>query len=375
MESTSFSKFIKKDTNIFGPPNGSIYLEDRLVAKVNNDVISIVDENICPLRFFRNKSFSSWCKTRVIDTQRTNSRLLLKALNIKTNQDVDIVRHIYCSCVTDRYWFKEKDSSITFKESRAYQDRLADLSLFGKYTEWDGTLTPEISLIGSFEKCWRKVNDSWFLFKRGSLESNFSEMFASRLGKLLGLNIVDYKLLDDVVSCPDFTNNGLLTFEPMESLVGLDSNFESTIEILRDLQRTNLVTDNCDNLVNSYLDICFLDYIIFNQDRHTFNYGLLRDLNTGKVCGLAPNYDNNLSLISLEKFESRVVPNNWYNTLIPQLVKYRYSIPYIDENMLDFVLEEFKDLGIDLEYVKCFVLNNYLKLNKLIDEYRLNVED
>ncbi len=44
----------------------------------------------------------------------------------------------------------------------------------------------------------------------------------------------------------------------------------------------------------------FLDTICAKLDRHTFNFGILRNNNTGDVIGLAPNFDNNMALISRE---------------------------------------------------------------------------
>lgn len=38
--------------------------------------------------------------------------------------------------------------------------------------------------------------------------------------------------------------------------------------------------------------------ICYNMDRHTNNYGLLRNAETGKILSLAPNFDNNIALIS-----------------------------------------------------------------------------
>ena len=42
----------------------------------------------------------------------------------------------------------------------------------------------------------------------------------------------------------------------------------------------------------------FLDTIVANPDRHTNNFGLLRDTNTGMLMSLAPNFDNNMALIA-----------------------------------------------------------------------------
>lgn len=40
------------------------------------------------------------------------------------------------------------------------------------------------------------------------------------------------------------------------------------------------------------------DTLCFNMDRHTKNYGVLHDVQTGKVSDLAPNFDNNIVLFS-----------------------------------------------------------------------------
>ena len=52
------------------------------------------------------------------------------------------------------------------------------------------------------------------------------------------------------------------------------------------------------SLGREYLDILFMDALCFNMDRHTKNYGILRDRDTGKVLRMAPNFDNNIALIS-----------------------------------------------------------------------------
>ncbi len=41
-----------------------------------------------------------------------------------------------------------------------------------------------------------------------------------------------------------------------------------------------------------------MDALVFNVDRHTQNYGLLRSRETGEILSMAPNFDNNMALIS-----------------------------------------------------------------------------
>lgn len=46
------------------------------------------------------------------------------------------------------------------------------------------------------------------------------------------------------------------------------------------------------------MKMVWLDTLCFNMDRHTKNFGLLRDRNSGQILNMAPNYDNNIALVS-----------------------------------------------------------------------------
>lgn len=42
----------------------------------------------------------------------------------------------------------------------------------------------------------------------------------------------------------------------------------------------------------------YLETVTQNPDRHKNNFGLLRDVESGKLISLAPNFDNNTALIA-----------------------------------------------------------------------------
>ena len=52
------------------------------------------------------------------------------------------------------------------------------------------------------------------------------------------------------------------------------------------------------SLADQYVELLMMDAFCLNADRHTNNYGVLRDPDSGKVLRLAPNFDNNIALIS-----------------------------------------------------------------------------
>lgn len=47
-----------------------------------------------------------------------------------------------------------------------------------------------------------------------------------------------------------------------------------------------------------FVNIAVLDYVLLNIDRYTDNYGFYFENSTGKIVGLLPMYDHNLSLIA-----------------------------------------------------------------------------
>lgn len=52
------------------------------------------------------------------------------------------------------------------------------------------------------------------------------------------------------------------------------------------------------DVAKQYLLLLWMDTVCYNMDRHTENFGVLRDVNSGEILSLAPNYDNNIALIS-----------------------------------------------------------------------------
>ena len=53
----------------------------------------------------------------------------------------------------------------------------------------------------------------------------------------------------------------------------------------------------CPKAIPDYVKMIFLDTIVTNPDRHTANFGLLRNTKTGELTGFAPVFDHNMALI------------------------------------------------------------------------------
>lgn len=85
----------------------------------------------------------------------------------------------------------------------------------------------------------------------------------------------------------------------------------------------------------------FMDTICANPDRHTNNFGLLRDTKTGELIRFAPNYDNNMALISRgypSKPSAKDMLISLFNELIEECPEYKSYIPEITEEMVRNVI-------------------------------------
>lgn len=120
-------------------------------------------------------------------------------------------------------------------------------------------------------------------------------------------------------------------------------------------------------LERQYLDILFMDAPCLNPDRHTRNYGLLRDPDMGEILAMAPNFDNNLALISRGYTKDGTVPTNpmtgWFHDLLKsQNTSYEYPELPSDKALQAIIADAARDLDIKQDYVLRMVQANYVAL-------------
>ena len=164
-----------------------------------------------------------------------------------------------------------------------------DYSSFNSAAKRKDTKTPELTNTGSFEKCWKLKDGKWWIYKSANQKEQFSELFVYELGKSLGMNMAHYEKGDKCVKSLDFTDSAKVIFEPALSFMGDEEDYIKVIEELKEI---------CPKAITDYIKMIFLDTITANPDRHTGNFGLIRDVESGELLGLAPNFDNNMALIA-----------------------------------------------------------------------------
>jgi len=114
--------------------------------------------------------------------------------------------------------------------------------------------------------------------------------------------------------------------------MGDNEDYADVLEALRDI---------CPAAIPDYIKMIFLDTVCANPDRHTNNFGLLRDTVSGELLGLAPNFDNNMALIS-RGYPSKPRANDalirLFNEVLEECPEYREYLPEITEKTVREVI-------------------------------------
>lgn len=346
---------------------GTLMSEDRVIAHIKNGVITDADDILLPLYLKRTKNIEGWLASRAIDSHRTNSRLLKRVLRLHTTDDVQTALAVNAATVTDRYWFRPEGSAAVYKDIRFKENYFSELALRGDPDSFSNrpSRTPELTNTGSFEKCWKLINGEWWMYKSGNEKEYFSELFICRLGEKLGLPMAHYELDGEYIRSKDFTNGAEVNFEPMRSLADDDEDYENCFNILNGISP---------DIAGQYLLLLWMDTVCYNMDRHTENFGLLRDVKTGKILSLAPNYDNNIALIA-KGYPTDV--RREHDGLIGFLKTFIQSseeahemyrqmkLPEITERMVDECMDEIP-IKADREYIRSFILGGQEKVREII---------
>ena len=336
---------------------------DVVVAKWINNQLKIIEPNLIPLQLKRSSDVNKWLETRAIDCHRANSRLLKKALRLTEKDDLSTVISVNGVTITDSYWVKTPESKLTYADIRFDNDYFSNLALTGNYDSFNRVAnskhsrTPELTNIGSFEKCWKLKNGEWWMHKKANHEEMFSELFVYNLGLSLGFNMAEYERSKGYIQTKDFTENAKVNFEPAFSFIGDNEDYIDNVEKLKEL---------CPQCVGDYVKMLFLDTICGNPDRHTFNYGILRDAKTGKIISLAPNFDNNMALISRGYPKNIKRTNDLLIKLFNELLEYDKSlkqyVPVLKEDTIKKVLNTL-NMRVKSKQIIEFVMNGYRKIN------------
>ena len=248
----------------------------------------------------------SWIKSRTIPKNREFVHKVLMELGLSLDDLEGIVSISKSLSLNDCYWIVEKGFEGTFADYNLYDnDFNKTLSLLA-YTGYasvkqEGFLSsPEFTTNGMLAKAWRRNpqgRKGIFLYKGGSHgcancgKEPYSEFYASQIAQTMELDATIYTLgkwKGKLNSICELFSSKELAFVPIYHLVK-EGGWEAVLAYYKALGEVYYET---------LVEMLIFDVIILNTDRHFGNFGLLVDNSTNEIVGVAPVFDNGLSLFA-----------------------------------------------------------------------------
>lgn len=244
-----------------------------------------------------------WLATRTIPENRRFVEEILKTYSLNIDDKKGIIDVCLGLSLNDSYWVVPKDFEGTFKRYNLYENPLDELLEFVAYTghvytnnNKKFTTSPEFTTGGMLRKAWhRDENGVLCLYKAGTEgfantgKEPYSEYMAYQIATKMGLNCVKYDLVNYkgflTTKCEIFTNIDT-SYIPIGRIV-TSGGIEACIDYYDSLGQ---------EFSNEIRSMLVFDALIYNEDRHYGNFGVLRENKTGIIVSPAPIFDNGLSL-------------------------------------------------------------------------------
>ena len=270
------------------------------------------DERKMPIGVNANpESVMKWLKSRIIPKNREFVYSFLEKNGLSHNDIKGILQTYKGLSLNDSYWIVEDDNE-RFEDYNLYEhDFLKALSLLA-YTGYGSSpakgfiSSPEFTTSGMLRKGWRRLNGKILLYKGGTSGASnagnepYSEYYASQIARKMELNHVDYSLAKwkgCICSVCELFTDIDHSYVPIYRFVK-DYSLRTVSDYIRSLGK---------DYYDKFVDMLIFDALIYNEDRHFGNFGLIVDNKTNMPCSFAPLFDNGLSLFNYatdEKLEN-----------------------------------------------------------------------
>jgi len=229
-----------------------------------------------------------WLERRVIPKNRTFVDEILQSMALSHGDTKGIIDVCKGLSLNDSYWVVPVGFKGTFAEYNLYENRFSEILSLVAYTgvtQSDAAFStsPEFTTNGMLPKAWRFIEgEGIYLYKGGTSgaantgKEPYSEYYAAQVAKTMGLFAVHY----------DLENWKGILASKCKLFTDIDTAF---VPIGRVIKTGGLaaVIKYYDELGGRFSenirDILVFDALIYNEDRHFGNFGLLRNNHTGKL--------------------------------------------------------------------------------------------
>ena len=289
------------------------------------EIYKVENDAHIPVQFLENGKINSndgyyalydkivqWLISRGVPSSRKNIANVLAKLGLK-NTDEFARKNFYLS-LSDQYWAAPTEKNLDWNDINFFTNKFSDdvgALLIDRKPRGNSINmhSPNNTSQGNLKKKWVIQNGKRVLVKGGSgteqLEP-FNEVLASEIYRRLRINHIDYELSiwnrKHYSKCPNFITKDTELITAFELCADKATAFDEYIS-LSDIQARCELYKIPFDLVE--LGKMFaVDFIIANTDRHTNNFGFIRNASTLEWLGFAPVFDSGTAMfLNLQSFE------------------------------------------------------------------------
>lgn len=321
-----------------------------------------------------------WLRRRVIPKNRMFVDEILKTLGLSHNDTKGIIDICKGLSLNDSFWVVPEGFEGKFSQYNLYENRFSEILALVAYTGAGGshqafTTSPELTTGGMLPKAWRYTeHDGIYLYKGGTTGASntgrepYCEYYASQIAETMGLNAVHY----------DLENWKGITASKCRLFTDIDTAYIPIGYIVRS-GGIAACLDYYDNLGAEFSQqirsMLVFDALIYNEDRHFGNFGVLRDNHSGQIIAPAPIFDNGLSLFCYAGKEDYVHLDEYAKTRSNP-----YNISYEDvcaeiigskqkeqlRHMIGFRFKRHKSLNLPEEHLTAIEKHLETRVRKLL---------
>jgi len=300
-----------------------------LLFKLNDDyelseIINIFDEKRLPFglkykgkKEAQFKQLSDWIENRRLSRSRSDLINIEYDYNVKNS--IQLSFGSYALNLADQYWVHKSNIEIKWEDVNFFDNtfkEVVDFDIIGINEENREILVaPDLTVDGNLRKKWIINKNNERILLKGSrydeMQEPFNEVIASDIMNLFNIEHVEYELIRNksnnmplsACKCMIDKNIDFITAQ-----VVLDT------ELKENRNEYNRFISICEkngikNAKKNIDDMIIIDYIIGNTDRHTGNFGIIRNADTLEWIKVAKIFDNGNSLHHNTNFINNIENN------------------------------------------------------------------
>ncbi len=261
-------------------------------------------ENLLPLGMKKDdEGLMEWLRGRIIPKNREFVNRFLSKNGLSHDDTRGILRVCRGLSLNDSYWVVEDDFEGTFDRYNLYENPFVKVLSLIAYTGYGNSRargfssSPEFTTAGMLRKGWRRIDGKIMLYKGGTSggvntgNEPYSEFYAAQIAEQMGVKHVPYGLASwkkCICSTCELFCDIDHSFVPIYRLIGKCS-LRTAAEYLKGFGN---------EVYDEFVDMLVFDALIYNEDRHFGNFGMMVDNKRNEPYAFAPLFDHGLSLFN-----------------------------------------------------------------------------